>query len=242
MKTKTFRLQTNDASVWRSVVDCNEYCVKEQFSGTEVVIDIGTHIGSFAYLVLTRGVGEVWCYEPDAGNFALATSNLAEFGGRVHLLHQAVCRSDNPPSELYFSGYEAWVDRWNTGGGDVLWARKGQMVEPVPFDKVIEAVSQQGMRRISLLKLDCEGSEYPILLTSSRLDLVDEIVAEYHELDATKAASLAIDGYQSLGKKELTAFLETRGFQCRTGMYQGIYGKLFAFRRDGQPIHCGKGT
>ena len=56
------------------------------------------------------------------------------------------------------------------------------MVEPVPFDKVIEAVSQQGMRRISLLKLDCEGSEYPILLTSSRLDLVDEIVAAAEKL------------------------------------------------------------
>ena len=33
-----------------------------------------------------------------------------------------------------------------------------------------------------LLKLDCEGAEWPILLTSRRLHLIDEIVGEFHEI------------------------------------------------------------
>jgi hypothetical protein len=37
--------------------------------------------------------------------------------------------------------------------------------------------------RIKLLKLDCEGSEFPILLTSRLLGKVEKIIGEYHEID-----------------------------------------------------------
>jgi hypothetical protein len=35
---------------------------------------------------------------------------------------------------------------------------------------------------VRLLKLDCEGAEWPILLTSRRLHLIDEICGEFHEI------------------------------------------------------------
>jgi len=34
--------------------------------------------------------------------------------------------------------------------------------------------------RVRLLKIDCEGSEFPILYTSKMLEYVDEIVGELH--------------------------------------------------------------
>ena len=54
----------------------------------------------------------------------------------------------------------------------------------MPFDAVVDDVSMKGARRVNLLKIDCEGAEFPILLTSNRLAAIDRIVGEYHELRA----------------------------------------------------------
>ena len=91
----------------------------------------------------------------------------------------AVWRSDRPDGRLHFSPSS---DAANSGGGTIIWETDGPFVETIPFDSVIEAVSRGGARRIDLVKIDCEGSEFPILLTSSKLRHIDRIVGEYHEL------------------------------------------------------------
>ena len=53
-------------------------------------------------------------------------------------------------------------------------------MRPVPAVGLDEILSK--FERVTLLKLDCEGSEFPILLTSRELARVDEIVGEVHEI------------------------------------------------------------
>jgi Methyltransferase FkbM domain len=77
-----------------------------------------------------------------------------------------------------FAGMEGVI---NTGGGSVICGA-GEPVAKVAFDDVVDLVTNGGERRVRLLKLDCEGAEWPILLTSRRLHLIDEIIGEFHEI------------------------------------------------------------
>ena len=46
----------------------------------------------------------------------------------------------------------------------------------------MDLATNHGEKQVRLLKLDCEGAEWPILLTSQRLHLIDEICGEFHEI------------------------------------------------------------
>ena len=46
----------------------------------------------------------------------------------------------------------------------------------------MELATNHGEKHVRLLKMDCVGEEWPILLTSQRLQLIDEICGEFHEI------------------------------------------------------------
>jgi hypothetical protein len=50
----------------------------------------------------------------------------------------------------------------------------------VAFDDIVNRVTDQGRQRVKLVKIDAEGSEFPILFTARTLHLVDSLVGEYH--------------------------------------------------------------
>ena len=182
-----FRPQTCDWNVYYSVVELNEYRLPEKFASTDVIIDVGAHIGSFAWACLQRGAGLVVAFETDGWNLELAREYLAECAPRVRLNRRAVWRSDRPATELWFSGYAMAPGELNTGGGNVLGdvsvetdndhvgAPPGERVTTIALDEVLREFPQ-----VRLLKLDCEGSEWPILMTSSELGRVEAVCGEFH--------------------------------------------------------------
>jgi FkbM family methyltransferase len=227
----SLRPGTNDDVLYTNVVTRNEYRVPEDLSGA-VVIDVGMHVGAFSHLALTRGAAELHGFEPEASNYLCAVQNLAPFGARVHLHHRAVWRSDITAPALHF-----WrsTDDANAGGGTLIWDTDGPLVDVVSFDDVVDTISEHGRRRISLLKIDCEGAEFPILLTSSRLGRIDRIVGEYHELRAELPQHVRLPGCEQFTVEILAAHLETFGFavtleQQATATF-GALGLFFAERR-----------
>ncbi len=234
MSSVPFRLRpgTNDEVIYNSVVTQNEYRLPNELGRDTVVVDIGAHIGSFSHLALTRGAGSLFGFEPEPSNYACARRNLAPFGVGVHLFNHAVWRSDIPGQRLPFY---ASSDRANGGGGTLIWETDGPLVEAVPFDEIVDAVSQRGACRIDVLKIDCEGAEFPILLTSRLLDRIDRIVGEYHELRAQLPSHVRIPGYDEFSIEGLAAGLERAGFTVTwerqaTAMF-GDLGLFFAERR-----------
>lgn len=206
--TFSIRPDTNDAEIYRNVVTRNEYRVPDNLSGA-LVIDIGMHVGAFSHLALTRGAAELHGFEPERSNYLCAAQNLAPFGERVHLHNRAVWRSDIAARSLSF-----WrsADDANAGGGTLIWDTDGPLVDVVPFDEVMNTISENGKRRVNLLKMDCEGAEFPILLTSHRLGSIDRIVGEYHELRAELPQHVRIPGCERFTVEILVAHLETSGF------------------------------
>lgn len=230
------RPDTVDRKAWREIYVRNAYFLPARLAPSDVVIDIGAHIGSFTLAALDRGAGQVWAFEADAGNYALASLNVKEYVPRVRLTHAAVWRSDVRIPHVYFSGYAPSGHREvvNTGGGDVMFHTDGTAIPTIRFDDVIDEASDAGARRIRLVKLDCEGSEFPILLTSSRLDLIDEIVGEYHAIPAEQWSHLRDDARVGIAVEYSPALLrehlECVGFRVRLGHCGRTLGQFMAWR------------
>jgi FkbM family methyltransferase len=202
---------TADPNIFHMVFEKNEYDLPERFRADEVVIDVGAHIGSFSYACLKRGARRVLAFEPERENFRLAKYNLQEFGKRVQLYQKAVWRSDRHPTALMHSGYEQSDGGVNTGGGTVLVQaqesprhQRKELVGSIGLDQVLKR-----FRAVHLLKLDCEGSEWPILFTSKLLERVHRICGEYHELERIPTPA-QVPGFEQYGRKELEAFLRSR--------------------------------
>lgn len=173
-----FRPDTWDALIFHEVVDRNQYRLPPRLETDAAVVDVGAHCGAFTWACLLRGAGRVFAYEIEAENFALLRHNLDPYRDAVVARQAAVWRSDI--EEPLF--YRPPADAVNTGGGFVSPGGGEPIGATMRFDDVVaEAAGASAHGRVRLVKLDAEGSEFPILYTSRTLDCVDTIVGEYHD-------------------------------------------------------------
>lgn len=168
------RCGTQDPLVWREVYEENEYLLTDTFSADDVVIDIGANIGAFAAACIARGAGRVECYEPEVNNCILLAENLKRFREQVEINQISVWRSDSS-DKVYLQdlgGYTAMHRVWPSNNHGCY-----KPVASISLDDILRRHD-----RVAMLKLDCEGSEYPILLTadSDLLRRCERIVGEYH--------------------------------------------------------------
>jgi FkbM family methyltransferase len=172
------RENTWDALIFQEVVELNQYGLPPALEPESAVLDIGAHCGSFSWGCLVRGAGRVFAYEIDEENFALLRHNLDPYRDAVVACNAAVWRSDID-EPLFFQPSRRSA---NTGGGSVNRGHGIPVGTVTRFDDALaEAARQSASGRVRLVKLDAEGSEFPILYTSECLDRVDEIVGEYHD-------------------------------------------------------------
>lgn len=212
MKTDfIFRDATWDRAIFNCINKDNEYRLPDKFDSKDIIIDIGAHIGSFSYACITRGCGKVLAYEASPDNYELAYKNLQPYNKKVKVYHKAVWRSDKDTETLRF---KPSAEEYNTGGGTV-WSEGMIEVPVVKLDDIIRTIPG----RIRLLKLDCEGSEFPILFTSRLLHKAQTICGEFHEIGTQRypraiPSVMRVDGFAKYSAESLQRFLEHRGFKC----------------------------
>jgi FkbM family methyltransferase len=166
----TVRTDTLDRHVYESVAMFNEYGLPGELHSHHKVVDVGSHIGSFVRACHERGSREIHGFEPHPDNFRLARRNAGRLPG-VHLYHCAVLDHEgfvrcNPPPR--------GISLENTGGVTVIPSRSGQ-VKCVAMDELLVRLGH-----VTLLKLDCEGSEWPILGNMREWGRVGALCGEYH--------------------------------------------------------------
>jgi FkbM family methyltransferase len=233
-----FRPGTMDEAMFHYILANDEYHLPDAFGPDDVVIDIGVHIGSFCYKALQRGANHLYGFEAEPSNYQCAARNLRAFGDRVRVQHKAVWRSDRPVEALYFTSSE---DKANTGGGNVVWADSGPAIPAVALDDVIREVTKNGKKRVRLLKIDCEGSEFTILMTSRMLHLVDEIAGEFHEFqgeyDNNPIPERAkVGGLERFTIAELTEALQKEGFRVTSERHPNTNLGLFHAVRESRGV------
>lgn len=89
------------------------------------------------------------------------------------------------------------------------------MVPTIDIDDVLTSTCDVHGGNITILKMDCEGAEYPIIYGSRRLELVDNIVMEYHEIRLPISDVVDVPRGMMCGRM-MVDFLRQAGFHIIT--------------------------
>jgi FkbM family methyltransferase len=168
------------------------------------VIDIGAGTGEytiFASRALSQPSGQVYAFEPFPQSFGLMQENLQLNDLKnVHIYNDAI-GAENGELVLDLTGGEPLQFQSRDHGPEA--DEKNLRVKALSLET---ALIQLGLETCDLLKLDCEGAEYPILFGAPRavLDRFQRIVMEYH------------DNVSQYTHQDLVRFLSERGFQVES--------------------------
>lgn len=198
---------TVDLDVFWHVRHIDEYRLGGmRFNPGDAVIDVGGHVGSFAYTAWERGSRNVHVYEPAPWNLDLLRANAAYLPG-VAVYGEAV-----GAGPLYV--HRPAVQPENTGASYCTADPSGL---PVPAVSLDDAIRRAG-GSAALVKVDCETGEADILRRCTLLANVGAVVGEWHT---------------AAGPGELAGVLTAAGFAVETtGAPPWSAGLFFARRRS----------
>lgn len=196
-RPRCYRTQL-EKDTWFSVVVGDEYKVPS-FAPDDVVIDIGAHIGSVSWLAHYRGSRQIYAFEPNRWHYDGLLENLEGLEG-VLPNYAAVVRGDQGRQ----SSYNYATDTWTVIRGH------GVEVKSISLDEIIDQVGP-----IRFLKTDCEGSEWPILYTCTKLKQIQEIAGEYHPMLNPLDQTPELAGLPACRIEILASFLNRRGFKVK---------------------------
>ncbi|MFN7990613.1 MAG: FkbM family methyltransferase [Candidatus Micrarchaeia archaeon] len=162
----------------------------------DLVIDIGAHIGAFSVFAASAGA-TVESFEPHPDNHRMLRANLRINGFASVKTHNAAVGGKEGRRRLFLPENESCCNSFFPQGKDLPSAE----VDCTTLDKIVLG---SGIRQVDLLKLDCEGAEYEILMSASdgALSRIRKISLEYH------------DGLvPGRDHRKLSSFLEEKGFE-----------------------------
>lgn len=193
----------DDKWIYEKVYTNNEYKI-EKFSSEDVVIDIGSHKGYFAKLCLDKGCKNIHCFEPDLENFKEIASTLSSYN-KWQAYPIAIWKTKGQIDFYNISGT-------NTGLHSIHNTSESKTkVDSVSLDDILIHFP-----KVSLIKIDAEGSEFDILMNSKMLNKVEKIVGEYHN-DLT-----------DFTMSDLKKFLEKNNFTVQINPTNDCSGLFFA--------------
>ncbi|MGI6250742.1 MAG: FkbM family methyltransferase [Anaerolineaceae bacterium] len=180
-----------------------------------IVVDIGAAIGEFPLEVASIAC-KVFAFEPNPESLSILRENMRRNG---------INNVDSYPLGV-----------WNSAGRMQLSLPQGEPLQAQTVENDSSAAQQESFEtvtlgdvvedyvrgKVDLLKMDCEGAEYPILLNTGTeiLAKIDRVIMEYHDLDNERNHAV------------LHAFFEAKGYKVRrteNPVHSNI-GYLFAWR------------
>jgi len=179
------RPETSDIFAFYQILVFDEYRCLSELRSPKLIVDLGANVGySSAYFLSRFKSCSVIAVEPDPANFAVLEKNVAPYSDRVTTIQAAVWpRRERLNLDLAGQG-EEWGVRVKPS------ADGGVQSVTIP-----ELLRLSGQDRISLLKIDIEGSEIELFKSGTEewLHHVDNIVIELHGKDAEEAFFAKID-------------------------------------------------
>jgi FkbM family methyltransferase len=124
----------------------------------DVIVDVGAHIGTFALLAAARvPSGRVYAIEPSRDSYDFLRVN------------QALNRTENLEiSRLALAGSAGSAFLYHEDGswGHSITRRLSSSRETVPTETLVGFLDGRGIARCDLIKFNCEGAEFPVLLST----------------------------------------------------------------------------
>ena len=175
---------------------------KGDISDNSVVIDIGAQIGVFSVFAATQAENvSVYSFEPEPENFQFLVRNIEinHLDNKIHPINQAVSNVGTPKklirSAASVSAHSLFPGKFTAG----------EIRDSIKVDctTLTDVFRKYAIKKCRILKLDCEGEEYNILLSmpDNILAKVVKIVIEYH------------DGLTEHTHNDLGEFLRAKNFE-----------------------------
>jgi FkbM family methyltransferase len=184
------------------------------------VVDIGGGLGDYSlFAALQQPTCQVYTFEPTPDSFRLLQENIAMCGSRNVRAEPVAIWSKAGEIAIDTSPGEAvqFISRETNG-----LTAPGQV--RVASITLAQALERCGIERCDLLKMDCEGAEYPILFATppETLQKVQRIVMEYH------------DNAGPYTHADLERFLSQLGYRVRSypNAVHAYLGYLYAERTE----------
>lgn len=160
------------------------------------VLDIGAGMGDFCVHVARRFPhARVIGFEPFAQSFKLLQHNIALNGVANISVYPVAVSSDGRPMQLSMIG--AAVQHSTSTGGAAEPAPM-QAVQSVTLAGVLD---RDGIAQCDMLKVDCEGGEFDILLNApdALLRRFRNISLEYHDAPTTHRHGELVERFKAAG-------------------------------------------
>lgn len=170
------RHKTSDTDILNQVDDYFRHV--SDFTG-DTVLDIGGHIGGFTVGAILHGASKVYTVEPTPTALDVLEKNIAGFEDKVTLYEGAVVGHRQSPTVTLLINKGLATGRNSTDVfGTYTILKKNQIRHKV---KAIDARKLYGYVRPTVIKLDCEGAEYDILLNGPDIpNSVHTVIMELH--------------------------------------------------------------
>lgn len=205
-------------------------CYSDYFPFYEevTIVDIGAHKGYFSIFASqnTKKNSKIYALEPSSKNFEALknnsfvnkTQNITTFNIGIYSekkdLKLYLGKSEN---NSFFSDYQKRITKQDNHSSEI-----------VKVMTLKEFFEQEKLSNIDFLKLDCEGSEYPILLNTDKKTLtkIKIISLEFHDLKN-----------ENYTPNNLIRFFKNNNFDIvkfthESSTINNNYGKIIAVNRD----------
>jgi len=196
------------------------------FYRRNTILDIGGHFGYFAMFAAMNSAPDsrVVTIEPSTRNITVLQSNIATPGLSQVTAVQGAVADKAGTLDLHVS--KAHNCSLYADHAQALAPGKAMSTEQVSVFSLADIVEQHGLETIDVMKLDCEGAEYPIIYNTpvEVLWRVRVIMMEFHD---TKDAER--DGL-SMVRQLVAKGFRVVVFRHLPTMMNLNYGKIIAVR------------
>lgn len=182
----------------------------------QTIVDVGAAFGDYAIFAASKSsTNSVYAFEPFTQSREYLEENI-RLNGLSNITVLPFALNDKEATlELDVSKREpgSFSTHSVASGAELL------KVEAITLERAFETLS---IRHCDILKIDCEGAEYSILMSApfSLFDRIDKIVMEYHDFFTDK------------NHIDLAVFLTERGYKTTsvTNVVHNNIGYLYAVK------------
>jgi FkbM family methyltransferase len=165
-------LNEQDPAMYREVIEANQYHLTKEKVKDRLVVDIGANIGAFSLYAAALGAKQVISVEPISASYNTFLRNIHRMQMKNITTHKRIIAE---------KGNEFLPVSLNSNAGANSMYNVSdnyEVVETATFSQLMGQIAGHDI----LLKLDCEGGEYDVIMNADEKDMVriNEIMLEIH--------------------------------------------------------------